>query len=704
MVTTLATEAPQRLDAGSSLVVMRLRLIGQMEAWTLASSSVLPSGRKTRALLAVLALAVPRPVMRARLADLLWSRRPDEQARASLRQEIHRLQDVLAPAGPGVLVVNRDSLSLRPGAAWVDVDELMHATAAHPASLALLDGELLEGMDGIDPALDTWLATERERLRGRARQVAEVMLRTQASPDATIAVAQQLLSLDRAHEEAWRALMRAHAARGERGLALQSYDRCRAALADVLDAAPAPETVALLEELRGSRPSAQSAWTSPASDAAPAPYAAPARRGAARIGIVPLAAEGGEAEARLAAGLSDALHVALVRFRWMVLVSGSAIAEAAGPPGAGSPTAGSSSGVPGGSSGAGATVGRDAALRRALGLDYVLDGSVQRAGGRMRVMLRLVDLRGNQVVWARRFDRPAEDTLAVQDEVASEAAAQLDAEVLLVEARRAAQMPAAEEDAYNLVLRAMPGMVRLERLSFARSGDLMRRALALDPSHAAAHVWMAAWQMFQISQGWAPDAAAVLADAAGNAERAVMLDPLDARGYAVAGHIRGAQGCRLPEAVALHDRALVLNPDLAMGWALSGATFAYLGDAPEAERRLGRYKRLSPLDPHAFVFDVGFCLAALVRRDNAAAALAGRAASALHPAYSAACKPYLAALGHLRAGEEAAVVLRRLLAIDPGFTLERCLAASSFERASDREHFAAGLRLAGVPEGGGRAG
>ena len=167
MRTTLAVEAPQRLEAGSGLAMMRLRLIGQMEAWTLDSNSVLPSGRKTRALLAVLALAVPLAVMRARLADLLWSRRPDEQARASLRQEIHRWQDVLAPAGPGILVVNRDSLSLRPGAAWVDVDELMHATAIHPASLALLDGELLEGMDGIDPALDGWLATERERLRGR---------------------------------------------------------------------------------------------------------------------------------------------------------------------------------------------------------------------------------------------------------------------------------------------------------------------------------------------------------------------------------------------------------------------------------------------------------------------------------------------------------------------------------------------------------
>src|ERR1700761_9294321 len=79
-------------------VLARLRLIGQMEAWTLNSESVLPAGRKTRALLAVVALGAPRPVLRSRLAEMLWSRRSEEQARASLRQEIHRLLEALGPA------------------------------------------------------------------------------------------------------------------------------------------------------------------------------------------------------------------------------------------------------------------------------------------------------------------------------------------------------------------------------------------------------------------------------------------------------------------------------------------------------------------------------------------------------------------------------------------------------------------------------
>src|SRR5439155_9575273 len=111
--------------------------------------------------------------------------------------------------------------------------------------------DLLEDLDGVDPAFDAWLTTERERVRDRARSLAEALLRERAETEDAIPAAQQLLSIDRAHEGAWRALMRAHAARGERGMAIQAYDRCRAVLADLLDASPSAETQKLLAEIRG---------------------------------------------------------------------------------------------------------------------------------------------------------------------------------------------------------------------------------------------------------------------------------------------------------------------------------------------------------------------------------------------------------------------------------------------------------------------
>jgi hypothetical protein len=173
-------------SATTGRAVVRLRLTGHMAAWTVSNENILPTGRKTRALLAAVALSAPRPASRGRLAELLWSRRPDEQARASLRQEIQLLLKALAPAKTEILHVTRDQLSLVQGVTWVDVDEIMRASNPRPAALSLLDGELLEDLDGIDPAFDMWLTSERERLRDRARSMAETLLREQTDPGTII--------------------------------------------------------------------------------------------------------------------------------------------------------------------------------------------------------------------------------------------------------------------------------------------------------------------------------------------------------------------------------------------------------------------------------------------------------------------------------------------------------------------------------------
>lgn len=658
-------------------VAIRLRLIGQMEAWTVNSESVLPPGRKTRALLAIVVLSSPRPVLRSRLAELLWSRRPEEQARASLRQEIHRLLEVLAPAGTEILQINRDSLALRPGVVWVDVEEVLRATTSHPGALALLDSELLEELDGVDPAFDGWLMGERERLRDRARNVAEALLNEQVAPEALIPVAQQLLAIDRAHEGAWRALMRAHAERGERGMAIQSYDRCRAVLADLLDAVPSPETQALLAEIRSGK-AVRAPPPPPPPEARPEPRMS-ARTGArtgARIGVLPLTLVGTEpAQSYLALGLAEEITSALSRFRWLSLVSTSSLAQA----------------VQGGRD--------DYALRQILGLDYLIDGTVQRGGERIRVTPRLIDLRdGNQVVWTRRFDRSLEDLLSVQDDVASETVAQVDPELLRLESRRAASVPLNEASPWDLMLRSLPGMSRSDRQQFMESGHSLRRAIEQQPDLAPAHTWLAYWYSFLVEHGWVEDYADSAETASRHAERGITLDPQNARCFTVAGHIRAALERRLPEALSLHERALALNPNLAMAWALSGFAHLWAGNLEEADDRLERYRQLSPADPFAFQYDVGFSLLAFVRGEYERAAEYGRAVNELNPDYAPGCKAYLAALGQLGRASEAAVVRRRLLAFEPQFSVDRFMRSSPFEDRREAARMGEGLRLAGIPE------
>ena len=657
----------QVFGAPAGPLAVRLGLIGQMEATTLDGRSVLPPGRKTRALLAIVALSAPRPVLRSRLAELLWSRRLEEQARASLRQEIHRLLDVLASKDADIIAVSRDHLMLRPGAVWVDAEEVLKASPENPAPLDLLTAELLEDLDGVDPAFDTWLQGERQRLRDRARTVADALLREamETGPEDTIRAAQRLLGIDRAHEGAWRALMRAHAERGERGMAIQAYERCRAVLSDLLDAAPSPETQRLLAEIRSGQAVTSSSETADsAADARPFVV-----REGARIGVQPLQAVGGDdEEARLVLSLAAEITSALARFRSLSLIA--------------------------------VGIGDGESLRARFGVDFLLSGSVQRAGERLRVSAQLQDLRdGSQVVWGRNFDGAGSDPLALQDEAAASIAAQVEPQIIVAESRRALAVAVEDASAYDLTMRAIPATLRLEREEFLQAGHLLRRATEQDPGFAPSHAWLAAWQVFHVGQGWTLDRAAATRDAAWHAEQAIMLDPQDARGFAFAGHVRAYLQQRPREALALYERALSLNPYMAPAYALSALAHLYLGELVEADRLGDRYKQLSPQEPYAFIYDELFPVAALLRQDFEAAAARGRAQSEMNPRFACACYPYLAALGHLHEEREASIVRRRLLTLQPEFTVQQFLATTPFQRAPDREVFASGLRRASVPEG-----
>jgi len=233
---------------------VRLHLIGQMEAWSNKDANLLPSGRKARALLAILALAGSGPVLRCHIAELLWSRRSESEARASLRQELQILRTALALANTKILLTTRDHIGLVHGVASTDVAVVMSATPDEPGALSLLDRDLLECLDGIDPRFDLWLRDKRQALRNRARSVAADALHRQIEPDAIIVAAKRLLQVDRAHEGAWRGLMNAYAEKGERGMAIQAYDQCRSVLANAFDVAPSNETQQLLVSVRGSAP------------------------------------------------------------------------------------------------------------------------------------------------------------------------------------------------------------------------------------------------------------------------------------------------------------------------------------------------------------------------------------------------------------------------------------------------------------------
>jgi DNA-binding SARP family transcriptional activator len=619
--------------------------------------------------LAVLALAAPRPVLRTRLTNLLWSSRENEQARASLRQAWHELQESLGHAASATVWADRNRLALRDAALWVDALAISRAT--NPATLELLRGELLEDLDGLDPNFDQWLTGERTRLRGIAREFGESVLAAQQEADAVIAAAERLLAIDPCHEGAWREIVAALLDRGDRGAALAAFERCRSAFAMQGGQGPPPDLLARIETVR--RPQSIATPIGSSAQAASEPAAAGRRDSGIRLGVMPMRLLDGQGEDPLSLGLAEEITTALSRFRWISCVASTSLSAIAGEP-------------------------HDGTLWGRLDLDFMLDGTVQRSDGRVRITSRLLDMRENgAVVWARRFDRDMTDILAVQDEIAAETVAQVDPELLMREGERFSSRPQPPDPAaYELMLRAIPAISRLEQGGFLLAGDMLRAAIAIDPGHAAAHAWLAYWHLFLVGQGWAEDPADATAQGAALADRAVILDPSDARGLTLSGHVRAFLSKRSEESIALHQRALSLNPNLPMAWAFYGLAQSYLGRHDDAARCIARAQRLSPFDPHGFFFDMALIMPLLLKHDHETALHVGRRAVELNPGFSSSYKGLLAVLGHLGRAAEASAVRARLLTLEPRLTLDDAIRRSPMTQPDDLAHYAEGLRLAGL--------
>jgi len=640
----------------------------------------LPRTRKTRALLAILAMLSPKPMLRLHLASLLWSRRENEQARASLRQSVHELQDTLGAAWSHLFVTDRHHLSLRGAELDIDTLSLVEPERVSVELLGRHDDVLLEDLEGLDPAFDRWLEDERGRFARIRRTIGESLLTQCDDPLAAIEIAEQLLAVDRKHEGAWRALIRCNAERGDIRAAMAAYARCRGILAEKSGAQPSPETEDLIARIRAQSQPGPVMETPPPASLRPATRR---DRTALRLRVVPLRTIGEERDDGLGIGLSEEISAGLSRFRWI-----SCLPATLWPSGTVAPYGG------GGSL---AEIGDG--LWAGVEADLILDGTIQRGLGRVRIIVRLVDMRaGGEIVWAARFDREMTDVLALQDELGAAIVAQVDPELMQHEGRRSAATGSQDLTAQDLLLQALPAIYRMERDSFMHARRLLELSLRADPGSSVAHGWLAYWDLLYVGQGWAEDPASSTEEAARLAERAVMLDPSDARALTLAGHVRGFLGRRPEEASALHERAIALNPNLALAWCFSGLAHSYLGHHEEALRRITVALRLSPSDPHGFFFDMALIMPHLMRGDYPSAVEAGRRAIEINPYFSSAYKGYLSALGWLDRTREAAEVLNRLLALEPRFSMREAMGRSPLSRPEDIARYAEGLRRAGLRE------
>ena len=337
---------------------------------------------------------------------------------------------------------------------------------------------------------------------------------------------------------------------------------------------------------------------------------------------------------------------------------------------------------------------------RELNIRYVLEGSLQRSGNRVRVNAQLVDAESGNQLWGHRFDKPLANLFDLQDEIVSRLANALDAQLMAAEARRAER--SAHPDAMDLYFRGIAclhkGMTS-EHMMQARG--FFERALALDPLSIEALVGTAIVDFNRGANFSTDNRAAPFAAAEAALIKALSMDPQHAQAQMYLGvvHIftaRAAQG------IAECEQALALDRNLANAHGFMGLAKVFLGRGAETEAHLHEALRLSPRDIFAYRWIMFVGIAKLWQGADAEAVAWLRRSIEANRNFPFTHFLLAAALAWLGALDEARAAVQAGLAINPSFTLRRYRAGASSDNPTylaGREHAYEGMRMAGVPEG-----
>jgi TolB-like protein/class 3 adenylate cyclase/tetratricopeptide (TPR) repeat protein len=335
---------------------------------------------------------------------------------------------------------------------------------------------------------------------------------------------------------------------------------------------------------------------------------------------------------------------------------------------------------------------------RELGVRYVLEGGVRKAGDRVRITAQLVDALTGAHLWADRFDGALDDIFGLQDRVTASVVGAIAPKLEQVEINRATRKPTESLDAYDYYLRGIAIFDQYTREATDEALQLFYRAIELDPGFASAH-GLAAWcYLRRKNYGWMTEPLQELAEAERVARRAVELGKDDAVALCSGGYVLARLGHSLHASAALIDRALNLNSNLARGWFLSGWVRNYLGEPEVAIEHFTRAIRLNPLDPLIFGMQTGIAAAHfLARRYDESSSWAERAILE-HSNYLPALR--MAAASHALAGrlEAAQQAMARMRQADPNLRISTLTELLPFRGPEDCARYEEGLRKAGLPE------
>ena len=616
--------------------------------------------RKDRLLLGFLCLQSGRPVSRDKLAGLLWADRAEEQARGSLRQSFAALRGAFGEDADHLFVAGRDSVNVKQAALHVDVADFERAASGSPilaGASKLYSGPLLDGCEAPSPEYDQWLLPERQRLEDLAASVVERLAKVETSQEdreSAIRLARQLLWRDRLREPVYRALMQMLARDNQRTEALKLYGQCEAALAEDLGVKAAHETEQVYRDILNGGETAATAMDRIT------PSAAGERPS---IAVMPFQNISRESDLdMLCVGLAEDITSGLGRFKLFSVIDRFSSFEVA------------------------KSTSDAVEIGKRLGVDLVVQGSLQRQQDNLRMTVRLVDTSTRTQKWSGQFSFTAADILSAPDKIMAAVLPSINSQVESTLVERSRRKPTLA--AYEHLLVGIRHLRGYEPDDNRMAIEHFEKALAADPNFPLAMAYRGFADI--VYHGYDSTPPGILDAALALIRRASALDPEDPRiwwlmgmAFSCTGNFEAEEQC--------NRKSVELNPSDANALAALALALVARG---ERELGLSMFReafRLNPYHPEWYWVDFGSALFVCEKYEEAIESFNHR-----RDPHVWVLSRIAACYAQLDRMAEASAVVERIMKKSPGFCLSQ--QRGGCWGPVDTARFRAGMIKAGLPE------
>ncbi|WP_262270476.1 adenylate/guanylate cyclase domain-containing protein [Microvirga yunnanensis] len=334
---------------------------------------------------------------------------------------------------------------------------------------------------------------------------------------------------------------------------------------------------------------------------------------------------------------------------------------------------------------------------RELGVRYVLEGSIRRAGNRVRITGQLIEAGTGRHVWADRFDGDLSDLFELQDRITESVVGAIEPSLRFAEIERSQTKPTSSLDAYDLYLRALPPLYTYSEAGFREAESLLKAAVEKDPSYSDALAALADCTGRRTLNGWIADQKEGHRLTCEYARRAIAADPSNAVALATGAWAYSVFAGDFDQALDLADRALQIHPNSIQVRSPAAWVYIYGGESQKGIEQLLVAQRLSPVDPRTSITRSALATAYFFAREFEETVRLGRQVLSEAPSHNVTRRYLAAALAHLDRIEDAREIIADLLKAQPSSSLSLSR-TSKFRHQWMMDLYIGGLAKAGLPE------